>query len=439
MVVPAFAMTPTARTELANDFRIRNNIVYGNERGIEADALFSPAAGFIGYNDVFENAAGNFLNYPSLYGDLTTMNANGVPADEEMNISEDPLFAMAPFFHLSVVSPCVNAGTSSAAPATDVDGEPRIEPVDIGFDEVDAVAPAIISLSPSDDAIDAPVTGNLEIVFDEDVQVGTGNIVIKRASDDSVVEVIDVNSAAVAIAGSTVTIDPSVTLEEVTGYYVVVDAGAFRDLAGNDFPGISGNTTWNFTTGDFTAPTVTGVQIGNGSAQRSMVNSLAITFSELVTIDAGAFEVIQRGTGTAVDVSFTTEDVGGMTIATLTFSGALTEYGSLVDGNYQLNIRSDRVRDRRSDLDLDGDEDGAAGGDYVFGDEEVDAFFRLFGDADGSRFVGNNDYALFRLAFRKALGEEGYDPLFDSDGSGFIGNNDYALFRLRFRTGLPFE
>ena len=33
-----------------------------------------------------------------------------------------------------------------------------------------------------------------------------------------------------------------------TGYYVQVDAGAFEDLAGNDFDGISGPTSWNFTT-----------------------------------------------------------------------------------------------------------------------------------------------------------------------------------------------
>ena len=186
-------------------------------------------------------------------------------------------------------------------------------------------------------------------------------------------------------------------------------------------------------------PYVESVDVTGGGVSRSMVNSLVVTFGQLVTIDAGAFEVIQRGTGAAVDVSFTTEDANGRTMATLTFSGALTEYGSLVDGNYQLIVRGDLVCGRLSGLALDGDEDGAAGGDYVFGDALVDNFFRLFGDLDGSRFVGNNDYAAFRLAFRKSPGEDGYDPQFDSDNSGFIGNNDYALFRLRFRTGLPFE
>ena len=139
---------------------------------------------------------------------------------------------------------------------------------------------------------------------------------------------------------------------------------------------------------------------------------------------------------------YTTQVIGGKTVVTLTFlDGPSVVFrptgNTLADGNYELTIDASKVT--AFDMELDGDEDGAAGGDYVFGDEEADAFFRLFGDLDGSRFVGNNDYALFRLAFRKALGEEGYDPLFDSDGSGFIGNNDYALFRLHFRTGLPFE
>ena len=187
------------------------------------------------------------------------------------------------------------------------------------------------------------------------------------------------------------------------------------------------------------APYVASVDVNGGGAWRSMVTSLVVTFSQLVTIDAGAFEVMQRGTGTAVDVAFTTAEVNGKTIATLTFSGELTEYGSLVDGNYQLTVLGDSVHDPLSGLTLDGDEDGAAGGDYVFGDALVDNFFRLFGDLDGSRFVGNNDYAVFRLAFRTEFGDDGYDSQLDSDGSGFIGNNDYALFRLHFRIGLPFE
>ena len=101
----------------------------------------------------------------------------------------------------------------------------------------------------------------------------------------------------------------------------------------------------------------------------------------------------------AVDVLFTTENVGDKTIATLTFEGDQTEYGSLVDGNYQLTILADRVHDRLGGLELDGDGDGISGGDHVFGADEVDAFFRFFGDFDGD----NRDFLKFHSRFHEEL------------------------------------
>ena len=185
-------------------------------------------------------------------------------------------------------------------------------------------------------------------------------------------------------------------------------------------------------------PTVETITINDGDAQRSMVNSLQVTFNKLVDVDAGAFEVVQRGTGLAVDVLFATEDVGGKTIATLTFKGDHTEYGSLVDGNYQLTILADRVHDRLSGLDLDGDGDGISGGDHLFGEEEVDAFFRFFGDFDGDRDVDNRDFLKFRNSFRTSELDPAYLWCFDFDNDGDVDNRDFLKFRSRFREELLF-
>ena len=68
------------------------------------------------------------------------------------------------------------------------------------------------------------------MTLNEDIQKGTGNIVIKKSSDNSVVETIDVNSLQVTLCDTAATIDPATTLVENTGYYVEVDAGAFEDL-----------------------------------------------------------------------------------------------------------------------------------------------------------------------------------------------------------------
>ena len=45
-----------------------------------------------------------------------------------------------------------------------------------------------------------------------------------------------------------------------------------------------------------------------------------------------------------VTVVVSADSTNGQTIATLTFSGDQTEYGSLIDGNYQLSIDAAKVR-----------------------------------------------------------------------------------------------
>ncbi|MGK7912933.1 MAG: AGE family epimerase/isomerase [Synechococcus sp.] len=111
----------------------------------------------------------------------------------------------------------------------------------------DTTPPSISSLTPTDNATNVPVGSNLQIQFSEVVQAGTGTIVLKRLSDGSEIESINVTSNQVTISGSTVTIDPS-DLAADTDIYVEIAAGAFEDGAGNDFAGIADDTTWNFTT-----------------------------------------------------------------------------------------------------------------------------------------------------------------------------------------------
>ena len=178
--------------------------------------------------------------------------------------------------------------------------------------------------------------------------------------------------------------------------------------------------------------------VNDGNDQRSMDTSLTVSFSDLAIVDAGAFELIQRGTASAVDVLFGIDDVGGKTIATLTFTGALTEYGSLLDGNYQLTVRGDRIHDRETGADLDGDGDGLVGGNHEFGEAAADAFFRFFGDQDGDRDVDNQDFLKFRQSFRQTEPDPAYLWYFDFDQDGDVDNLDFLKFRSRFRQELLF-
>ncbi len=72
----------------------------GNGRGIEADSGFTPGLEVVGNNDVWNNADGNWINYPPEFGDLTTQNVNGTPADVAMNVSVDPEFFAPDDYHI---------------------------------------------------------------------------------------------------------------------------------------------------------------------------------------------------------------------------------------------------------------------------------------------------------------------------------------------------
>jgi hypothetical protein len=169
-----------------------------------------------------------------------------------------------------------------------------------------------------------------------------------------------------------------------------------------------------------------------------MVTQVVVTFDQLMTLDAGVFSVQRRGAGGGpVDVAFTTQPVSGQTVATLTFSGSFVENGSLKDGNYELTIDASKARDAGG-TELDGDRDGVTGGDFRFGTQEADAFFRYFGDGNGSRIVDFVDFFGFRSTFGKSTLDEHFDPQFDWDGSGIVDFVDLFQFRTRFGTRLDF-
>ncbi len=107
-------------------------------------------------------------------------------------------------------------------------------------------------------AVYAPVAGSTAVdpgdsftlTFTENVSAVSGKyIFIKKTSDDSIAETIAANSSQVTVTGTQVTVNPSADLYYSTGYYILVDAGAFTASgSGGIYQGIAGKTTWSFTT-----------------------------------------------------------------------------------------------------------------------------------------------------------------------------------------------
>jgi hypothetical protein len=171
--------------------------------------------------------------------------------------------------------------------------------------------------------------------------------------------------------------------------------------------------------------TVASVVVNDGSAQRSMVNSLTVTFSTIVTIDPGAFELARQGSG-VIDVNVAEAVVDGHSVDTLTFVGAGIIGGSLADGHYTLTIHGNRVHDAFGQA-LDGAGTGVAGSD------RTDTFFRLFGDADGDGHVDLGDLLRFAGTVGKRAGDPCYLSYLDYDGDGRVDFGD--LLQLLRRLG----
>jgi Ca2+-binding RTX toxin-like protein len=140
----------------------------------------------------------------------------------------------------------------------------------------DTTPPTASSFSPADNATGVGVGANLAINFSEAIKKGTGNLVLKKLSDNSLVETIAVTAANVTVSGSQLTINPTANLAPGTDYYVEIAKGAIKDMAGNNYAGITGNSTWNFKTQGTAAINGTaGADNLTGTASSDIINGLA--------------------------------------------------------------------------------------------------------------------------------------------------------------------
>jgi hypothetical protein len=160
---------------------------------------------------------------------------------------------------------------------------------------------------------------------------------------------------------------------------------------------------------------VKSVVINDGSAQRSEIRSITVTFDTLVTFDLGAFRVV-RSDGVAVAVTKAVTQVGGETQAVLTFSGAGTVGRSLGDGNWTLKVVRGRVH--RADY-----------RPQTMEADDAQQFHRLYGDADGDRTVGATDQLAFQAAL--ALPDPTGLATFDYNRDGLLGATDQTAFNRR--------
>jgi len=217
-------------------------------------------------------------------------------------------------------------------------------PTEWTFQSDDTQTSIVTGTTPTDDAIDVPPGDNLTVTFDENVIKGTGNILVKNLSDDSIIATLDITSSEVSITNNVVTIDPATDLPSETDIYIEVASGVFEDQYDNVYPGISGNTAWNFTTADITSPTVV-VSTTSGSPINTPFTA-TFTFSEAVTNfdltdiivtngTAGTFNLLNPVTYTAL-ITPTTDGEVTVSIA----AGVLQDASNSANNNLASNVLS---------------------------------------------------------------------------------------------------
>ena len=94
----------------------------------------------------------------------------------------------------------------------------------LSFTTLDSTNPSLSSSSPAHLDTDVAVDTNIVLNFSEAVDVESGNITIKKTSDDSTLETIDVTENKVTGTGTNqITINPSIMLLKTLPYFCLLN------------------------------------------------------------------------------------------------------------------------------------------------------------------------------------------------------------------------
>ena len=176
--------------------------------------------------------------------------------------------------------------------------------------------------NPTDDETDVLISDNIIIFFDQSVQKGSGNIYIKRQSNDAIVTTINVQGPGVTASGTSLQLSSSFLypngLPPATAVYIEADAGVVTSTMGGNPSEAIAKGTYSFTTG----PIVwNGLAWNNGSSPDEE-DPVKIA-SDYVFSDDGSFEcgdiTIDAGATLTVDG----DDL-------LVINGAITNNGNLI-------------------------------------------------------------------------------------------------------------
>ena len=188
---------------------------------------------------------------------------------------------------------------------------------------IDNVPPVVTSFSPLSSASNVNAATNLVAVFSEDIQRGTGLIVLKTAAGVIVESYDAATSSNLNVTGATLTINPTADLANGTTYSVDFASGSIKDLAGNDY---AGTTSYGFTTTAQINSAPTGVVTVSGTATQGQTLTAISSLADADGLGTLSYQWKADGSSISGATSST------LTLAQAQVGKAITVVASYTDG-----------------------------------------------------------------------------------------------------------
>jgi hypothetical protein len=216
-------------------------------------------------------AGAGIIQVVDAFDPLTVVATFDVADSAEVLVSGNLLSTVVPVdlpggFTYDVLVPAgaVLSDDVAAAPSVEISGFEWI------FTTVlpDETPPGVEALSPPNGVGGAPISGTLQVTFDEEVELAAGpwSIEVEDLTNGATGFIFtEADITNVAATANLLTITPPAPFTELTDYRVTLTAGVVKDLAGNTSAAIGGVGEWEFTTaGPFVAGNVVISQVYGG-------------------------------------------------------------------------------------------------------------------------------------------------------------------------------
>jgi len=197
-----------------------------------------------------------------------------------VNTSVDGLLVSS-YSIISLTDNVGNTTTSTALPETNIDIDGIV---------IDVKAPTLVSSSPSDDMGDVALDADIVLTFDENITLGTGNIVISDGNETITIDV-ENHAGQLLINNNVLTINLSSDLANSgANYNVQVAETAITDITGNAYVGIADTTSLDFQTGRDTSIVVFDLTIGESSSHSSRTFDAEVSYTIYIKVNSASVE-----------------------------------------------------------------------------------------------------------------------------------------------------